>query len=82
MDSFFGGAFLDNFLSKIYPVSNLNILGAGLIPLMNLLVSIFIGAGLFMVFIIFAVRRVLEIGGRRILISTEFFDMNEQRRQK
>ncbi|MCX7704669.1 MAG: hypothetical protein N2115_00210 [bacterium] len=74
----FGSAFLDNFIEKIFPSSNYRIFSAGLIPIYNIVISLFIGAGLFMVFIIFAVRRVIEIDGRRLLISTEFFDVTQR----
>ncbi|MCM8759918.1 MAG: hypothetical protein NC906_09145 [Candidatus Omnitrophica bacterium] len=72
----FGNGFFDNFMKKMFPSSDG--FSAGLIPLYNTVVSLFIGAGLFMVFIIFAVRRVIEINGKRILISTEFFDISKK----
>jgi multicomponent Na+:H+ antiporter subunit B len=75
----FGGKFFENFLAKLFPSTNHDFFGAGCIPLYNLVVAINIGAGLFMVFIILAVRRVVEIGGKRRLISTEFFDTTERK---
>lgn len=74
----FGKGFFDNFLKKMFPLSTFSSFNAGLIPLYNIVVSLFIGAGLFMVFIIFAVRRVIEINGKRILVSTEFFDITKK----
>lgn len=75
----FGGAFFDNFLEKMYPSSNFKVFSAGLIPIYNFLISINIGAGLFMVFIIFSVRRVIEVNGKRKLISTDFFDEKKRK---
>ncbi len=75
----FGNSFFDNFLEKMYPSGNFRILSAGVIPIYNLVIALNIGAGLFMVFIILAVRRVVEINGKRLLVSTEFFDIIERK---
>ena len=74
---FFGGNFFENVIEKMYPSANFRLFSAGFIPFYNLLIAINIGAGLFMVFIILAVRRVVDTDGKRKLISTEFFDIKE-----
>ncbi|HOL34618.1 MAG TPA: MnhB domain-containing protein [bacterium] len=74
---FYSGNFFENFLEKMYPSANFRLFSAGVIPFYNLLMAINIGAGLFMVFIIFAVRRVVDTDGKRKLISTEFFDIKK-----
>jgi len=68
------GGFFSNFLEKIFPSANFRFFSAGLLPIYNIIIAVNIGTGLFMVFIILAVRRVIEIDGTRRLISTEFFD--------
>ncbi len=78
----FGGAFFVNFLEKWFPSVNFRLFSAGTIPLSNISIAIKVGASLFMVFIILAVRRVVEVGGRRKLISTEFFETSEKRKDK
>ncbi len=76
----FNGAFFSNFLEKMFPSANFRIFSAGLIPVYNIIIAVNIAAGLFMVFIILAVRRVVEINGKRRLISTELFDKTERKR--
>ncbi|MCM8814423.1 MAG: hypothetical protein NC931_00335 [Candidatus Omnitrophica bacterium] len=74
----FGGAFFANFIEKRFPSANFRLFSAGNLPLCNISIAIKVGASLFMIFIILAVRRVVEINGKRKLISTEFFETPEK----
>jgi len=76
---FISGVFFENFIEKNYPGKVFHLFSAGIIPLCNIAIAIKVGASLFMVFIILAVRRVIEVDGKRKLISTEFFDMPERK---
>ncbi|MCM8764522.1 MAG: cation:proton antiporter [Candidatus Omnitrophica bacterium] len=78
----FGGAFFTNFLEKQFPSANFRLFSAGVLPLCNISIAMKVGASLFMIFIIIAVRRVIEVDGRRRLISTEFFDTPEKGSKK
>ena len=67
----FGGTFFLNFIEKDFPTGNFNLFSAGILPLCNIAIGIKVGASLFMIFILLAVTRVVEINGKRKLISTE-----------
>ncbi|MCM8829048.1 MAG: hypothetical protein NC902_07200 [Candidatus Omnitrophica bacterium] len=73
----FSGFFFDNFLEKMYPTISFKFFSAGVIPFYNIVISLYIGAGFFMLFIILSVRRVVDVEGKRLLVSTEFFDTME-----
>jgi len=71
MGIYFTGTFFTNFIEKFHPTGNFRLFSAGIIPLCNLSIAMKVGASLFMVFIIFAVVRVVFEDGKGKLISTE-----------
>lgn len=68
---FFHGRFFTNFLEKLWPSGNMALFSAGNIPLYQIAIGLSVAAGLFMVFIILAVIRVVFENGKGKLITTE-----------
>lgn len=71
LGAFLSGRFFNNFLEKLFPTGNFSLFSAGTIPLCQMAIGLHVSAGLFMVFIILAVTRVVFVDGKGKLITTE-----------
>jgi multicomponent Na+:H+ antiporter subunit B len=54
-----GGIFFTNFIHKVHPGENFRFLSSGIIPLCNIAISIKVSMGLFMVFIILSLFKII-----------------------
>ncbi len=69
-----GGSFFINFIQKNNPGQDFHLFSAGTIILSNIAIAIKVGSSLFMVFVIFAVLRVVKKGDKFEMIQTEMRD--------
>ncbi|MBN1697747.1 MAG: hypothetical protein JW881_09550 [Spirochaetales bacterium] len=71
---FFGGIFFDNFIQKMFPGGEFELLSAGTIPINNIAICFKVAGSLFSVFLILSVLRIRETNGRKEYIQ----DMEEE----
>jgi multisubunit Na+/H+ antiporter MnhB subunit len=66
---FFGGIFFDNFIQKIIPGQEFELLSAGTIPVSNIAICFKVAGSLFSVFLILSVLRIREAKDRKEYIQ-------------